>query len=290
MAEAVFRDYDQQRLNAEYNNRAKVANADDYKAAQSVTSDRVRATANGRLDVAYGDAPDERLDIFPASGDGPHPVHVFFHGGYWKSNRKEDFAFAANPFIGFGATVVVAEYALIPGVTMAELIRQCRAALAWVWRNAGSFGSDPGRISVSGHSAGGHITAMMMATDWPVFEKGLPADLVKAGIGISGLYDLVPVQLSSQNDDLGLTADEALEFSPVLMTPPGGGRLLLPVGGDEGPEFIRQADDLAAAWSAKGVEARSWILPGDNHFSIVNQYIDPNSVLSRAARALIGLG
>jgi arylformamidase len=289
MDQPVFGTYDQPSLDAQYNNRAKVANVDDYKAAQYVASDRVRGSMRAVLDIAFGPGADERLDLFLPETANSASVHVFFHGGYWKSNHKEEFAFAATPFIDAGAIVAVVEYSLIPSVTMAELIRQCRAATGWVWRNAAAYGGDPDRITVSGHSAGGHITAMMMATDWPVFDSDLPAGLVKAGIGISGLYDLVPVQISSQNDDLGLTTEEAVEFSPMLMEPKGGGKILLPVGGDEGPEFIRQSDDLAAAWCAKGVDAKSWVLPGDNHFSIVNQYIDPHSVLSRAARDFIGL-
>lgn len=288
MGELVYGRYDQAGLDAEYNNRAKVANSDDYKAAQAVASDRVRETVAARFDLAYGGATDELLDLYMADGPGPHPVHVFFHGGYWKQNHKDEFGFAALPFVGHGVTVAVVEYSLIPSVRMAELIRQCRASLAWVWRNAHSFGGDPDRITISGHSAGGHITAMMMATDWPAFAAGLPADLVKAGCGISGVYELEPVRLSFHNADLALTADEAREFSPVFMAPKGGGRLLLPVGGEEGPEFIRQSNDLAAAWSTKGIDARPWVLPGDNHFSIMNQYIDPDSTLSRAVRELAG--
>jgi arylformamidase len=288
MNDLVYGTYDQERLDAEYNNRAKVANVDDYKAAQVVASDRVRETASARFDLAYGNTADERLDLYMADGAGPHAVHVFFHGGYWKQNHKDEFGFVAQPFVGHGVTVAVVEYSLIPSVRLAELIRQCRASLAWVWRNAASFGGDPNRISISGHSAGGHITAMMMATDWPAFGADLPADLVKAGCGISGVYELEPVRLSFHNAELGFTDDEARAFSPVSLEPKGGGRLLLTVGGDEGPEFIRQSNDLAAAWSAKGVDVRAEVLPGENHFSMMNQYIDPDSTLSRAVRELAG--
>jgi arylformamidase len=254
-----------------------------------VASDRAKETHTALLDLAYGDSADEKLDLYGAGAGKDMPVHVFFHGGYWKSNHKDEFAFAANPFVEHGALVAVVEYALIPGVKMEELIRQCRASLGWVWRNAAAHGGDPDNITISGHSAGGHITAMMMATDWPGFASDLPTDLVKGGIGISGLYDLIPVQISSQNDDLGLTTAEAAAFSPMSMPPAGGGKLLLPVGGDEGPEFLRQSDEMAAAWRDKGVDAKSWVLPGENHFSIINQFIDPNSVLSRSAREFIGI-
>jgi arylformamidase len=229
------------------------------------------------------------VDVFPAAGPNPGPVHVFFHGGYWKMNHKHEFGFVANPFVASGAAVVVVEYALIPTVDMAELVRQSRAAMAWVWRNAASFGGDAGRIHVSGHSAGGHLTAMMMATDWPAFEPGLPADLVKTGCAISGIYDLEPIRLCFMNEELHFTPEQVASYSPVLLEPRGGGTLLLPVGAMEGNEFIRQSEDLAAAWSAKGIDARAWIMPGHHHFSIINQYIDANSELSVAARRQMGL-
>ncbi len=290
MASAVFRDYDQKTLDWEYNNRGKVPNTEELKAAQSAGSDQAKAQFDTRIDVPFGPGATERLDIYLPDGDGPHPIHVFFHGGYWKSNTKDDFGFVALPFVPYGAVVVVVEYGLIPDVSMAELIRQCRAALAWTWREAASFNGDRDNITVSGHSAGGHITVMMLATDWPGFDDGLPAAPIKAGCGISGVYDLEPVRLSFQNDELGFTPDVVRDFSTILLEPRVRAPLLLPVGGDEGPEFVRQSEDMAAAWRPKGMDVRAWILPGHNHFTTINHYLDPDSDLSRAVRAQMGMG
>lgn len=289
MAEAVFRDFDKEALDREYNNRGKVTNT-EHKTLQMAGSDRAKAQFQTRLDVPYGDAPAEVVDIYLPEGGGPHPIHLFFHGGYWVSNTKDDFGFAALPFVPYGAVVIVVEYTLIPIVTMAELIRQCRAAVAWAWRNAESFGGDRDNITVSGHSAGGHIAAMMLATGWTEFDAALPAEPIKAACGISGVYDLEPVRLCYLNDDLGLSPDVAREFSPPLLEPRVRAPLLLVVGGDEGPEYLRQSEDMAAAWAPRGVDARTWVMQGHNHFATINQYLDPDSDLSRAVRAQMAIG
>lgn len=289
MDDAVFRDYDQDTLDAEYNNRAKVPDTQDYKDAQERASDAAKAALDCRLDIAYGPSPDELVDLYPATGPEPGPVQVFFHGGYWKQNHKDEFGFVAPPLVAAGAAVVVVEYALVPGVDIDELVRQCRAAMAWVWNEAAGFNGDADRIHVSGHSAGGHLTAMMMATDWPAFRPGLPRDLVKTGCAISGLYDLEPVRLSFQNDELHFTPDQVARNSPMLMEPAGGGTLLLPVGALEGPEFIRQSEELAAIWGATGMDVQARVMDGHHHFSIINEMIDPTSELSAAVRGQMGL-
>jgi arylformamidase len=288
MAAAVFHDYDQEALDREFNNRAKVENL-NHKTLQSDGSESAKAQFSLQVDVAYGPGPAEVVDIYLPDGDGPHPIHLFFHGGYWVSNTKDDFGFVALPFVPHGAIVVVVEYGLIPTVTMSELIDQCRASVAWTWRNAGTFGGDPNNITMSGHSAGGQIVAMMMATDWPAFDSDVPDDVIRGGCGISGVYDLEPVRLSYLNDDLGLSPEAARANSPPLLEPRVRAPLLLPVGGDEGPEYIRQSEEMASAWAASGLDAQAWIMPGHNHFATINQFLDPDSDLSRAVRLQMGI-
>jgi arylformamidase len=288
MASKVFRHYDRQALDREYNNRAKVADHGDWLTRYPRESGATRAELPVRLDIAYGAHPGETLDVFPASGSSPAPIQLFIHGGYWQWLDKADFSFVARAFRPAGVAVVVINYALIPAVTMDELVRQCRAAVAWTYRHAASFGGDPDRIHVSGHSAGGHLVAMLMATDWKAF--GVPAGVIKSGTGMSGLYDLEPIRLCYLNDVMKLSPDEARRNSPVHLAPPRSGRLLLAVGADEGPEYHRQTSDLARAWRRRGLACTVMDMPGLNHFSIITQLEDPKSELSRAILGQMATG
>jgi arylformamidase len=287
VSEAVFLGYDQEALDREYDNRGKVPDFADYFARYAKESAAARSRFDCRLDVRYGPSPGETLDIFPAPG--PAPVQLFIHGGYWRAMDKADFGYVARAFRPAGAAVVVINYALIPTVDMDELVRQCRAAAAWVYRNARSFGGDPERLFISGHSAGGHLVAMLMATDWSAFA-GLPPDAIKGGCGISGLYDLEPIRLSYLNQDLKLTPEQARRLSPVHLAPQTSGSLLLPVGGLEGTEYHRQTEELATAWRRRGLACEVMDMPGLNHFSIVEQLGDPASELARAVLRQMGLG
>ncbi|MBT3372787.1 MAG: alpha/beta hydrolase [Rhodospirillaceae bacterium] len=290
MSEKIFGDYDQAGLDQQYDNRAKVAQSAEMLQQCAVDSESYRQQAGGRLDVSFGPGADETLDVFPApaatmeTDAGLAPIQVFIHGGYWKMLSKDDYSYVAKAFTPKGCATVVLNYGLIPGIDMDELVRQCRAALAWTYRNAASFGGDRERIYVSGHSAGGHLVAMAMATDWPAFDGEmpvLPADLLKGGCGISGLYDLEPIRLCFLNDDLKLTVVEAARNSPVHLAPGGTGPLILVLGGDEGPEYLRQSEALAAAWRDTGLALEVVVLTGQNHFSIVDQLNDPEAELSR---------
>jgi arylformamidase len=289
MAENVFHNYDQEALNWEYNNRAKVPDTAACKAAQSAGSDAAKAEYDCQLDVRFGPGDTDLLDIFQGTGAGPHPGHVFFHGGYWKSNTKDDFGFVAKSLVPYGITTIIAEYPLIPSVRMATLIDRCRASIAWIWNEADNINIDRNRITVSGHSAGGHITQMLLATDWPAYGEGLPGNLLKGGCSISGVSDLEPVRLSFQNDELQFTPEEVAEFSTLTLDPKHPGPMLAVAGGDEGPEFIRQTEAVAEAWSAKGMATECWIMDGKHHFTTVNELLDGDSAMSRAIRKQAGV-
>jgi arylformamidase len=281
----IFLGYDRAGLDREYDNRKKVAGAAAWLARFAETSAATRAELLSRLDVAFGAHPGERLDIFLAERATPAPIHVFIHGGYWQWLDKKDFSFVARAFVPAGVTTVVINYALMPTVSMAELVRQCRASIAWVHHHAGSFGGDASRITISGHSAGGHLVAMLLSTDWTAL--GLPADAVKAGGGISGLYDLEPIRLCYLNDVLGLTQEDTHAHSPIHLSPKHPMPLLLPLGGVEGPEYHRQSEAMAAAWRRYGGRCDVLDLPGHDHFSIVWELNDRDSRLARALRAQI---
>ena len=287
MTTPVFRHYDQQALDAEYNNRTKVKDALDWMARYGAESARARAELPLRFDVPYGPHHGERLDVFPADGPGPAPVHVFIHGGYWHRMDKVDFSYVARALRPAGAATVVIDYGLVPTIDLDELVRQCRVAVAWVHRHARQWGGDPERITVSGHSAGGHLTAMMLATDWPAF--GAPAGLVKGACAISGLYDLEPIRLCYLNQVLSLTPEAAQRNSPVHLAPISPAPLVLALGGTEGPEYHRQTDDLAAAWRAHGVAIEVMDLAGHDHFSIMGELSSPGTELARALHRQLGL-
>jgi len=282
---SVFLHYDRAALDAEYNNRAKVKDAMQWLARYGGESARVRAELPMRFDVPYGRHHAERLDVFLPAASGPAPIHVFVHGGYWHRLDKADFSFVARAFPE--AVTVVVNYALVPSVDLDELVRQVRASIAWVHANARTFDGDPARITVSGHSAGGHLVAMLLATEWS--QLGAPAGVVKAGCSISGLHDLEPIRLCYLNDVLALTPESARRNSPLSMKPSGRVPLVLTVGAHEGPEYFRQTNDLAAAWRAHGAPVDVMDAPGHDHFSIVAELERPDTALARAIRKQIGL-
>ncbi len=250
----------------------------DLKADQAVRTDAFNAAATkAEFDISYGPHPRERLDLFLPDSENP-PLFVYIHGGYWQWGDKELYSFMAEQLVPGGAAYANIEYELCPNISLTELTDQIRRALAYLWREAGRLGYDRDRIVVSGHSAGGHLTAMMMATDWPRFDAqspALPVDLVKGGCGISGLYDLEPIRLCFLNQELKLDPEAVARNSPLALAPRGPGTLLLAVGSEEGPEYRRQSEDLAAAWRRHGIAVEVLVLAGQNHFTIVEQLGDP---------------
>ncbi len=265
----------------EYNNRALVPNFAEIFHGWAQASQVARRRSAALLDLAYGDTAPEKLDLFPVRrADGP--LFVFLHGGYWRSLAKEDFSFVAPPLVAEGINVAVVNYALCPSVTMAEIVMQTVRALAWLYRNGRRYGFDPNRIFVGGHSAGGHLTAMMLCALWRDHAPDLPVDLVKGGLSISGLYDLAPmVQTDFLNVDLKLDAGEAHRLSPAFMTPATHAPVITAVGGDESSEFHRQNALLAAAWP-KHVR-HDVPMPGDNHMTVCGRLAEPGSALFQAA-------
>ena len=290
MNKAVFRDYDRAALDAQYDNRAKVPDFQAYLDLWTARSNFARERYACELGVPYGFSQDETLDIFPAEGSWPAPVQLFFHGGYWTKLSKNEFSFIANAFVPRGITTVVVDYALIPSVDMDELVRQCRAALVWVWRNISRYGGDPERIQVAGHSAGGHLAAMLMATNWPAVDAGLPQNPICDAVGISGLYDLEPIRHCFLNQTLALSPDSAIRNSPAALVRACISPMLLAVGGDEGAEYLRQSQTLSEAWADGLDPPRIQVMEGAHHFSIMSQLEDRDAPLSQAMRAQIGCG
>lgn len=274
-------------FDAQYNNRARIPEHLRILREWADRSAAARDALAGTLDIAYGAEPGERLDLFAPAAPGA-PVLVYVHGGYWRALDKRDASFVAPPFVAAGALVVVTNYALCPAVSIEEIVRQQRAALAWTWRHAAEHGGDPGRIVVAGHSAGGHLAAMMLATDWRSIASDLPADLVKGALSLSGVFELEPLRHAPfLAPDIHLDAAAAARLSPAGLPAPTRPLVAL-VGGDESEEFLRQNALIRSAWGAEAVPVCEAV-PGRHHMSVLGELADPASRTHRLALEMLGL-
>ncbi|MBW8486490.1 alpha/beta hydrolase [Actinomadura parmotrematis] len=269
-------------LDVAYNVRRKAgeelfaAHMARYRAASDAAVDGLPGTPG----IVYDAASGERLDVW-GTGGGPRPVFVFVHGGYWRALAREDSRFMARMLHGQGVATVVPDYTLAPAATLEEIVRQVRAAVAWVHREGRAHGLDPDRITVGGSSAGGHLAGTLMVEGWQE-ELGLPADAVKAAMPFSGLFDLRPLTRVYVNEWLGLDAARAARLSPALL--PAGRRFPAVVAAAEhdGAGFVEQTRAFAAHW---GIEPL--IVPGRDHFDVVLDLGDPESTVARALLDLI---
>lgn len=278
-------------FDAQYNLRAR---RPDYEETVlplwTQGSEAARSALDCTLDIRYGAGPRQKLDVF-RSRDTAAPTLVYVHGGYWQRGDKSIYSFLAAPFVAAGGNVVVVGYDLCPAVTLTRISEEVREALVYIWRSAADIGINRDRISVMGHSAGGHITQMMMATDWPAFSDDLPADLVKAGLPISPLSYLEPVRLTDAlNAGIRMDAVEAEAESPMTQHPPvTDARQMVAVGGAETPEFHRQAKMYVEKYATSARSIDLYVVPDVDHFDVLNVLVDPSSPFFAKACALLGL-
>jgi arylformamidase len=272
-------------LEREYNARAAIREHPQIFARwaeQGAAARRLRAC---EVDLKYGPLDVERLDIFHAH-QADAPLLVFIHGGYWRSLDKSDFSWIAPPLLQHGVAVALTNYGLAPQTSIEDIVRQQLKALAWLYHNAERLRFNPDRIVVAGHSAGGHLTAMMMAALWQQFDSTLPSGLVKAGLAISGLFDLRPlVKAPFVNVDLQLDLKRARALSPIEMPSATSAALITAVGALESSEFKRQSTEFGARWSTN--LARHLELPHANHLTVCDELANPGSPLFDAMLELI---
>ena len=277
---------------AQYDARAGIADQAAIRQRWLELSALTRTRTPCLLDVAYGPHATETLDIFgpsTARGPGAAPVLVYIHGGYWRALDKRDQSFVAEPFVQAGALVVLPNHALAPAVSVRHIVMQLVRAVAWVHRHIAGHGGDPGRIVVAGHSAGGHLAAMMLVCQWPRLSAGLPPHLVQAALSLSGVFELEPVRHAPfLSADLKLSAREARVLSPAHMPAPAHGRLVAVVGGDESKEFRRQTALIRQAWGPRAVPVCETV-PGRHHMNVLHALAEADSRVHGLALALLGL-
>jgi arylformamidase len=263
----------------EYNNRARVPEHPEIFARwqRDAAAYRHEATGDGRAEIGlqYGPSPRQTIDLFKPRGGGDAPLAMFVHGGYWRALDPSSFSQMARGLNRRGVAVAVAGYDLCPQVSIAEIIRQTQAACRYLWKRFGR------RVTVSGHSAGGHLAACMVATDWKALDKGAPADLVPAGYAISGLFDLAPLLHLASNADFKLDEAEARRVSPLFWQVERGRVLDAVVGALESSEFLRQSKIIADSWRAKGAETHYQAIAGMNHFTVCDAMTDPDSAMTK---------
>ena len=262
----------------EYNNRARVPEHAEifarWQRDAATYRDRMKAEENAELGLAYGTSARQKVDLFFPDATGHTPLALFVHGGYWRSLDASTFSHVSAGLNSRGVAVAVAGYDLCPDVTIGQIINQIRTACLFLWRRFGQ------RLMVYGHSAGGHLAACMVATDWKKLDPKAPIDLVPAGYSISGVFDLTPLMKTAMNVDLRLDDTEVARISPMYWPVTRGRVFDAVVGGQESSEFLRQSHIITDNWRQRGIETRYEEVPGANHFTVVDPLSDPNSAMT----------
>ncbi len=270
----------------QFNPRESVPEYPELAKIRAAQAKKVRESAKSWLDVAYGSSQRERLDIYAADQAGG-PVLVYIHGGYWRSGSKEDNCNFVPIFTTRGVTAVLLEYDLCPEVTVTDIVGQTRAAIGWVYKNITRYGGDPSRTFVSGHSAGGHLTAMALAHDWT--QEGLPQDCIKGAVATSGVYDLDMVIKISVQEQVRMTPQIAKQNNPFLNPPRIQCPLVVAVGAAEPKGWQQMSEDYFNYCKQQGMNADYLVVPEANHYTMSEKLLDATNPLTQAMIKQMGL-
>jgi arylformamidase len=288
-AGAVWLDLDQPSLDRAYDQAQWAPNMAQVLQRYADASERARLELGAPTRLAYGATEIEALDFFDCGRAGA-PVHVFFHGGAWRSGKARDYAFLAGLFVRAGVHVVLPDFSWVQdcGGDLRPMAAQARRALTWVHAHASGLGGDPQRLFVSGHSSGAHLAAVLATTDWAA--QGLPADLIQGTVLCSGVYELEPVRRSSRNRYVTIDDAAVQDLSPLRHLAPARGPMVVAWGTRESPEFQRQGAEFAGAAAAAGLTATALRVPDTNHFEVLETMGRAGEPLAAAALALMRQG
>ena len=285
----IWLDMDQAELDAAYDQSQYAPNRPQILQRNAVNSEAVRARLGPPQRYAYGPTSIEALDVYTTRRSHA-PINIFIHGGAWRGGLARNYAYAAELFVHAGAHYVVLDFINVieAGGSLMPMAEQVRRAVAWVRRNARSFGGDPERIYVSGHSSGAHLTGVLLTTDWRK-EFDLPPDTVKGAMCCSGMFDLKPVRLSARNRYVKFTDEMEQALSPQRHLDKLNAPVIVAYGTLETPEFQRQSRDFAAAVKAAGKPVQLLVGEAYNHFEIPETLANPYGLLGRAVLAQMNL-
>jgi arylformamidase len=278
----VWLDLDQKELDDAYNQSVWAPNQQDINKRRRQANEQALARIGPPERVAYGPTEVEKLDIYKTKRANA-PIHLYIHGGGWRSGSARNAAAAAEMFINSETHYVAVDFAAVQDVggNLMTLADQVRRAVAWVYKNAASFGGDPNRLYLSGHSTGGHLACVVLVTDWRK-DFGLPADIVKGGLCSSGIYDLKPVRLSKRSNYVKFDDVTERALSPRRHIDKLDAPLIISYGTQESPEYQRQARDFAAAVKAAGKPVQLIVGEGYNHIEMPETLGNPYGLLGRA--------
>ena len=269
-----------------YNVRLLVDDFDGLIEKWSYWSEKFRGKVDSTLNCQYGSGEKDKLDIFRC-GEPNAPLFVFVHGGYWQRGDKSIYSFVAESFVNSGIDVALVGYLLCPGASMTNIVEKIREAIVWIWNNAEDYLISKHRIHVSVHSAGGHITGMLLATDWSIISNDIPKDIIKTGVPISGLYQLDPIRETTIADALGLDDQESLALSPHFYKPVTEAPILVTLGGGETPEFFWQTDKFFHRWKDFKAPLDYFAEPDVDHFGVVERLADSKSQIFNKVKNFI---
>ena len=282
----LYRGFDQEELDTQYRATGTVPSLDPFLEAYADGSTEAKIELDYAADIQFGPGDEETLDLFPVPGKSDAPLFVFIHGGYWRMLSKNESSFMAPNLVNEGVAVAAINYTLVPPANIDQIVAECRRSVEWLYKNGATHGIDPNRIYVGGSSAGGHLTGMMVAGGWQE-DLGLPTDMVKGGLPISGLLDMEPITQCFVNDWMRMSLEDGLRNSPDRNLPDIGCPLIVAVGEEETDEFKRQSRDFTELWQSKGWPAEYLECTGLNHFNVPMELCKPDSSMTQKLLTMI---